>query len=117
LELKDGYQYSEQTIAATLYDKMTMAEDEFTSSPTHNDLMNMVGFNIEVKFLPRGTFSNYTAMRQAEGADLAHLKPPHVNPPQKVLAILTAETEETIIVTKSGSRLPEKPGVEKVTII
>ena len=117
LEPKNGFQYNEQTVAAILYDKMTRAEDEFTSSSTHDDLMKMVGFNIEVKFLPRGTFTNYTAMRQAEGADLAHLKPPHVNPPQKVLDMLTAETEETIIVTKTGSKVPEKPGVEKVTII
>ena len=31
--------------------------------------------------------------RQAEGADLAHLKPPHINPSDKVLALLLAKPE------------------------
>jgi hypothetical protein len=41
---------------------------------------------------------------------------PHVNPPQKVLAMLTAEVEETIVVTKTGVKVQEKSGLEKVNI-
>ena len=51
----------------------------------------MFDFNIEVTLLPQGSFANYTAQRQAEGADLAHLKPPHINPSDKVLALLQAK--------------------------
>jgi len=43
---------------------------------------------VKVTLLPKGTFANYTAQRQAEGADLAHLKPPHINPPEEMLAHL-----------------------------
>jgi hypothetical protein len=32
----------------------------------------------------------YTAQRQAEGASLGHLKPPHINPSDKVLVSLGA---------------------------
>jgi hypothetical protein len=95
---------------------MTRADDEFTSSLTHDDLMNMVGFEINVNLLPKGTFSSYTARRQAEGADLAHLKPPHINPPERILTMLTSEAEETIIVTKSGAKVKEKSGTEKVPV-
>jgi hypothetical protein len=116
LELKDGASVSGKEITANLYDKITKADDEFTSSLTHDDLMNMLGFEIEVKLLPRGTFSNYSARRQAEGADLAHFKPPHINPPANVFSILTAETEETIIVTKTGVKSAEKATAENVNI-
>jgi hypothetical protein len=64
------------------------------------DFAKFIGFKLDVTLLPRGTFHNYTAQRQAEGADLAHLKPPHVNPPHAVLSFLLAETEEIIEVTK-----------------
>jgi hypothetical protein len=43
---------------------------------------------VEVTLLTQGTFANYVAQRQAEGADLGHLKPPHVNPSDKTLALL-----------------------------
>jgi len=46
---------------------------------------------IEVTLLPDGVFANYKNQRQAEGADLAHLKPPHVNPSDKVLSLLGAK--------------------------
>jgi len=46
---------------------------------------------VEVSYLPRGAFANYIAFKQAEGADLGHLKPPHVNPSDRVLSLLSAE--------------------------
>jgi hypothetical protein len=44
---------------------------------------------VEVTLLPRGVFANYVARRQAEGVDLGHLKPPHINPSEKALALLS----------------------------
>ncbi len=52
----------------------------------------LIGFKpIEVTLLPAGVFANYKGQRQAEGADLAHLKPPHINPSDKVLSLLGAK--------------------------
>jgi len=48
---------------------------------------------IKITFLPKGTFQNYAARRQAEGADLAQLKPPHINPSDEVLSLLGAKVE------------------------
>lgn len=45
---------------------------------------------IKVTFLRQGAFSNYISQRQAEGAALGHLKPPHINPSEKVLSLLGA---------------------------
>jgi hypothetical protein len=40
---------------------------------------------LTVSLLSKGTFIRYYEERQAAGADLAHLKPPHVNAPDKVV--------------------------------
>ncbi|MFA5308092.1 MAG: GH3 auxin-responsive promoter family protein [Dehalococcoidales bacterium] len=116
IELKNGSRIKENELTATIYNSLTQGEDDFTSSATHEDLMDMVGFEINVNVLPEGTFAEYTAKRQAEGADLAHLKPPHINPPDKVLAMLAPAAEETIIVTKTGVRTSEKKGEETVPV-
>jgi hypothetical protein len=60
---------------------------------THGDVGSYLDFGVEVTLLPKGTFANYTAQRQAEGADLAHLKPPHINPPEEVLSHLLGRPE------------------------
>ena len=45
---------------------------------------------IQVTLLSQGAFSSYVAQRQAEGADLGHLKPPHINASDRVLSLLGA---------------------------
>ncbi len=40
---------------------------------------------VKVTPLSAGTFTRYLERRKAEGADLAHLKPAHINPPESVL--------------------------------
>jgi hypothetical protein len=40
---------------------------------------------LEVVLLPRGTFRAYLMEKQAAGADLAHMKPPHVSPSDEII--------------------------------
>ncbi len=54
----------------------------------------MINFRVGVTLLPHGAFASYTAQRQAEGADMAHLKPPHINPSDRVLALLLQKPAE-----------------------
>jgi phenylacetate-coenzyme A ligase PaaK-like adenylate-forming protein len=87
LELKDGYQGSAEEIARLIYDKLVQPDESRTDKSTRqDDLMDMSDFGIKVDLLPKGTFAGYIAGKQAEGADLAHLKPPHLNPSEKVIA-------------------------------
>lgn len=67
-------------------------QDTFTSSHAHNVMSDMVDFKLKLTLLPKGSFARYTAQKQAEGSDFAHLKPPHVNPSQKVMASLLETT-------------------------
>ncbi len=95
IELKDGSEPSEAEVASAIYKQIMESEsDEHKMSLTFDDWSGEVDFSVEVTLLPRGAFASYTARRRAEGADLAHLKPPHVNPPAKVLSLLTARPEE-----------------------
>ncbi|GAJ09567.1 unnamed protein product [marine sediment metagenome] len=73
---------------------MKSDNDTYTTSQVHEDLADMVNFGVEVTLLPRGAFANYTYQRQLEGADLAHLKPPHINPSEKVISLLLTTKPE-----------------------
>jgi hypothetical protein len=116
IELKEGYQCDIEKVATSIYKKLVHPDDN-GSHESNDDLMDMADFGIKIDLLPKGTFGSYIARRQAEGADLAHLKPPHVNPPKTVLSILTAETQETIIVNRSGVKKHESMGEERVTVL
>ncbi|GAH81957.1 unnamed protein product, partial [marine sediment metagenome] len=52
---------------------------------------------VRVTLLSSGTFQRYMEVKRREGADLAHLKPTHINAPEAVihrLLELSKETEE-----------------------
>jgi len=103
LELKDNNAVIEKDITSSIYEQLIHPDsDEFAKSAVHHDLMDMVGFSLDIRLLPKGTFRKYMTQRQAEGADLAHLKPPHINPREKVLSSLLSDVEEITVI--SGSR-------------
>ncbi|MEZ4501429.1 MAG: GH3 auxin-responsive promoter family protein [Dehalococcoidia bacterium] len=53
------------------------------------DMAEIAGLNpLRVTYLPRGTFDRYAQRKQSEGADLAHLKPVHMNPSEAVIDTL-----------------------------
>ena len=64
-----------------------------------DDFADMIDFKVEVNVLPQGAFAHFTEQRRAEGADLAHLKPPHINPSQRVLDLLTEKPAEVVRVS------------------
>ena len=49
---------------------------------------------VRVSLLSPGTFQRYTAEKRREGADLAHLKPTHINPPEAVIVTSTGTSTE-----------------------
>lgn len=61
-------------------------------NPFYGDLVELLGVRpLHVTLLSPGTFLRYMQMQQAAGADLAHLKPPHMNAPESVIErLLTA---------------------------
>jgi hypothetical protein len=55
----------------------------------YRDLESYLGLQpVRVTLLPKGTFMRYTEEKRRAGADLAHLKPPHVNASEETLNLL-----------------------------
>jgi len=75
---------------------MKSNDEAHTNSTFRDDPADIVDFKVEVTLLPSGAFASYTSQRQAEGADLAHLKPFHINPSDKVLSLLLAKPEAKV---------------------
>ena len=96
IELKDGYAGSEADVAAAVREQIIKSDNsnKDTESLIRDDFARMIDFKVEINLLPQGAFAHYIAQRRAEGADLAHLKPPHINPSDKVLSLLLARPEE-----------------------
>jgi hypothetical protein len=89
IELKNGSSMGEEKIARAIRRQITMSEDG--NPDVVDDFDGYINFSVRVNLLPKGAFANYMSFRQAEGADLAHLKPPHVNPSKHVLSLLQAQ--------------------------
>jgi hypothetical protein len=96
LELKDNYIASERCVATAVYEQLVKLDEEYkyNNYRVYGTPEAVLGIKpIQIALLPQGAFANYMAQRQAEGADLAHVKPPHINPSDRVLSLLGAKVE------------------------
>jgi len=96
LELKDNYIASERGVATAAYEQLVKLDDEYEYNiyRAYGTPEAVLGVKpVRVTLLSQGAFDNYVAQRQAEGADLAHLKPPHINPSDRVLSLLGAKVK------------------------
>ena len=72
--------HNEEEIQAIIHQNLVRIDKGY------RDLDKMLGMNpLQVSFLPTGAFGRYTQQRIADGADLAHIKPPHVNVREEIL--------------------------------
>ena len=80
LEIKPGEDRPEKTIWDLIHSHLQQID------PDYKDMQEMLGMDpLRLTVLPPGTFSRYFQDRQRAGADLAHLKPPHMQAPDKVI--------------------------------
>ncbi len=118
--LKTGIQYEEWTIRKEIQNghpilhlyiellepvdrenlRIRVHESLKALNPSYKDYETMIGKkSLEVTILSRGTFGAYYRGQQAAGADLAHLKPPHMNARdgmiEKLLAFSMEKAQES----------------------
>lgn len=97
LELTGDYVASEEGVAKAICDQLIKLRSVYNYHLCYGDYSSPQTIirmqPVKVTLLPRGAFANYTAKRRAEGADLAHLKPPHLNPSDRVLSLLGARVK------------------------
>ena len=80
---KDGNGRDDE-IAAKIHGQLV------TMDPDYASVESLLGFRpVRVTLLNRGAFSHYTDILQKQSAKLGQLKPPHINPSDDVLKILT----------------------------
>jgi len=90
LEPKD-----QQLDAAQVRDRINAALTEVNSD--YADLKSMLDMDpLRVSLLSQGTFQRYMLARQAEGVDLARLKPTHVNPSDAVVSKLLQASGQAV---------------------
>jgi hypothetical protein len=108
LEPRSGTGIEADQLEARLYEEI-MAEEyhAFDGSQARSDADAMARLGVKVTLLAPGSFERYTAIRRSEGADIAHLKPPHVNPPPKVLSMFLENQERMPVHITSLPPVPE----------
>ncbi len=84
VELKKGEKLSEPEIAEAVHAELKKLDTPYA------ELEEFTGLRpLEVSILPHGAFKLYKLKQQAAGAELAHLKPPHLNASDAIVDFLT----------------------------
>jgi GH3 auxin-responsive promoter len=84
LESKNGYKQDE--VSQVLHSILKEEDAGYA------DLENMLGiYPLQVTMLQKGAFSKYIEMKKHAGADMAHLKPPSVNPKDEEIRLLMSQ--------------------------
>jgi len=74
LELKENGHVTAEEVTASVHEQLKGLDTPYA------DLETFIGLRpLEVTLLPENTFRSYMLRQQAAGADLAHIKPPHIN--------------------------------------
>lgn len=83
LEPRENGYITEEQIAEAVHHELKILDAPYA------DLEEFLGLRpLEVTLLPENAFQGYMLRQQAAGADLAHLKPPHINPSDGIIACL-----------------------------
>ena len=75
--------------------KERLASELSKISPEFGNLKEILGRNpVKISLLKTGSFDAYMAQKQKEGADLAHIKPAHMQPSDQVVQLLLKHEQE-----------------------
>ncbi len=101
LELREnGYIPAEQA-AISVHQQLKELDSDYANLESFTKLRP-----VEVTLLPTNAFQAYMLKQQAAGADLAHLKIPHINPSDSMIDFLMNSHRE-VVATSTEERQPE----------
>ena len=99
LELKEnGFLTSEQ-VATAVHQQLKKLDSDYANLESFTGLMPL-----EVTLLPDSAFEAYMSKQQAAGADLAHLKVPHINPSDGMLDFLINGSRQVAVTSQEEGR-------------
>ena len=91
LELKEDGATAEQ-VATSVHEQLKMLDSDYANLESFLGLMPL-----KVTLLPDDAFQAYIERQQAAGADLGHLKVPHINPSDGMLDLLISGPREVAV--------------------
>jgi len=98
IEPKDINNFSEEEVTNLIHEEFKKLMQEYMETD------KFLGVKpIRVKLLPAGAFSRYIEYKRAAGADLAHIKPPHMNPSDSIVRVLTGEQLSVVPVLQKNN--------------
>ena len=83
LETKEDMSGREAEIATLIDNELKKLQEDYSHLEEEFGLKPF-----KLTLLPQGSFKEYIDRQEAAGADLAHLKPPHMNPPDSIIETL-----------------------------
>jgi len=103
LEFRESNNLNEAQVAAAVDEQLQKLDNDYAN------LENMLGLQpLEVTLLPSGAFRGYMLRQQQAGADLAHLKLPHINPSDAMLDTLLKIVPTPTSVTPPAERVARR---------
>lgn len=100
IETKDSAHINEETLTNLIHEEFKKLSKDYS------DLETFLGFKpLRVTIIGPGAFAEYIARKRAAGADLAWLKPPHMNPSDSIMQTLLGEQ---FVVVKSTTKTLRK---------
>jgi len=104
LEPKENGYVNAEHVAASIHEELKKLDKPYA------ELESFVGLQpLEVTLLPEGAFHEYKLRQQAAGAELAHLKPPHINPSDNIIGYLVNSGGKVTVGSKKTQELEAVP--------
>jgi len=95
LELKENGYVTEEQAAESVHQELKRLDAPYA------DLESFIGLRpLEITLLAENAFHLYKLRQQAAGAELAHLKPPHINPSDDTINFLVNTTGKAVVTTR-----------------
>ena len=98
IEPKAGFAMTEQEAQARIHQALREIDQDWANM---EDMASLTP--LAVTFLPRGTFAGYTDKKRAQGAEMAHLKPVHMNANDGVVGMLLEAAAEAAEATEEAA--------------
>ena len=89
--LATEYPHREQ-LAARLHEALKLLDKDYADLESILDMTPL-----RLRFLPVGTFARYAQLREAEGADMAHIKPPHMQPSDEIVDTMLRLAQDGVL--------------------
>ena len=101
-----------EQLAARLHEALKLLDEDYAH------LESMLDMNpLRLRFLPMGTFARYAQLREAEGADMAHMKPPRMQPSDEVVDTMLRLAQDGVLMVRQAcperSRRAHHDGLSK----